>query len=223
MASLPSYTQLTGVERWRYTDPRQGPYSMVRSAGFPGVRASRGFIVGSGLGPVPLQPGRDLLEPCHLRRVELGRHRVVDAHLGAGLVAHYARRTERLDGWFTYVSFALGGEAGARLAGRLGMKASSSTLLRRLHGAALASLPPPEVIGVDDFALPKGISCGVVRGFGTFMTGLKREQSAVAAALLLTYGNGQTEGQVSCLKTLKGQMYGRASFGLLRRRFLGVV
>ncbi len=41
-------------------------------------------------------------------------------------------------------------------------------------------------------------------------------------ALSLPYSNGQTEGQVNRLKTIKRQMYGRASFELLRRRFLGV-
>ena len=34
-----------------------------------------------------------------------------------GVVAHYARQTKRLDELFTHVSFALGGEAGARLLG----------------------------------------------------------------------------------------------------------
>jgi transposase len=64
------------------------------------------------------------------------------------------------------------------------------------------------------------LSCGV-KGFETFAMGLKRERPAVEAALRLPYSNGQTEGQVNRLKTIKRQMYGRASFGLLRRRFLG--
>lgn len=66
----------------------------------------------------------------------------------------------------------------------------------------------------------ESLSCGV-KGFETFAMGLKRERPAVEAALRLPYSNGQTEGQVNRLKTLKRQMYGRASFGLLRRRFLG--
>jgi transposase len=72
------------------------------------------------------------------------------------VVEPYARRTARLREILLLVGFALGGEAGARLTERLGMKASPSTLLRRLHSAALPSFPPPEVIGVDDFALLKG-------------------------------------------------------------------
>jgi len=69
--------------------------------------------------------------------------------------------------------------------------------------------------------LEEALSCGVA-GFETFAMGLRREQPAVEAALSLPYSNGQTEGQVNRLKTIKRQMYGRASFGLLRRRFLGV-
>lgn len=69
--------------------------------------------------------------------------------------------------------------------------------------------------------LKDSLSCGV-KGFETFAIGLRREQSAVEAALSLPYSNGQTEGQVNRLKLIKRQMYGRANFELLRRRFLGV-
>lgn len=69
--------------------------------------------------------------------------------------------------------------------------------------------------------LKESLSCGV-KGFETFAMGLRREQPAVEAALTLPYSNGQTEGQVNRLKMIKRQMYGRASFELLRRRFLGV-
>jgi transposase len=68
--------------------------------------------------------------------------------------------------------------------------------------------------------LQRSLSCGV-KGFETFAIGLRREQPAVEAALSLPYSNGQTEGQVNRLKLVKRSMYGRASFELLRRRFLG--
>jgi transposase len=51
-------------------------------------------------------------------------------------------------------------------------------------------------------------------------TGILRDFDAVRAALTLPYSNGQTEGQVNKLKSLKRQMYGRATFEVLRRRVL---
>jgi transposase len=56
--------------------------------------------------------------------------------------------------------------------------------------------------------------------FRAFAAGLRRDRAAVAAALDSPWSNGQTEGQVTRLKLLKRQMYGRASFALLRHRFL---
>jgi|SRR5688572_16397578 len=51
-------------------------------------------------------------------------------------------------------------------------------------------------------------------------TGIGQDLSAVQAALTLPYSNGQTEGQVTRLKLLKRQMYGRANLDLLRQRVL---
>src|SRR5712691_1206284 len=51
-------------------------------------------------------------------------------------------------------------------------------------------------------------------------TGIAQDFSAVRAALELPYSNGQTEGQVTRLKLLKRQMYGRANLDLLRQRVL---
>ena len=56
-----------------------------------------------------------------------------------------------------------------------------------------------------------------LRSFGK---GLQEDKAAVRAALSTPWSNGQVEGQVNRLKTLKRQMYGRANFDLLRKRFL---
>jgi transposase len=53
-----------------------------------------------------------------------------------------------------------------------------------------------------------------------FGKGLQEDEAAVRAALESPWSNGQVEGQVNRLKTLKRQMYGRAKFDLLRQRFL---
>ena len=56
--------------------------------------------------------------------------------------------------------------------------------------------------------------------FVTFADGLANDIAAVRAALELDWSNGQLEGQVNRLKLIKRQMYGRASFDLLRIRVL---
>ena len=59
-----------------------------------------------------------------------------------------------------------------------------------------------------------------VEGFDTFATGLRQDYAAVGAALTEPWSNGQAEGQINRLKMIKRQMYGRASFNLLRKRVL---
>jgi transposase len=59
-----------------------------------------------------------------------------------------------------------------------------------------------------------------VRALTTFAAGLRQDGAAVRAALTLPWSSGQAEGQINRLKFLKRQMYGRASFELLRRRVL---
>ncbi|HEY0969364.1 MAG TPA: ISL3 family transposase [Gemmatimonadales bacterium] len=62
-------------------------------------------------------------------------------------------------------------------------------------------------------------ACGI-RAVETFARGLEQDGAAVRAALSTPWSNGQTEGQITKLKLLKRQMYGRANFDLLRRRAL---
>jgi hypothetical protein len=59
-----------------------------------------------------------------------------------------------------------------------------------------------------------------IRAVTTFAAGLTPDRAAVTAALTTPWSNAQTEGHVTKLKLLKRQMYGRASFELLRRRVL---
>jgi transposase len=54
----------------------------------------------------------------------------------------------------------------------------------------------------------------------TFAAGLEQDGAAVRAALTTHWSSGQAEGQITRLKLLKRQMYGRAGFDLLRRRVL---
>jgi len=67
--------------------------------------------------------------------------------------------------------------------------------------------------------LDDALTCGV-RAVETFARGLAQDGAAVRAAFTSPWSNGQTEGQITKLKLLKRQMYGRANLDLLRRRLL---
>nr|WP_263453966.1 transposase [Streptomyces griseocarneus] len=54
----------------------------------------------------------------------------------------------------------------------------------------------------------------------TFVNGLERDLVAVTAGLTLPWSSGVVEGHVNRIKMIKRQMYGRAGFGLLRKRVL---
>jgi len=53
-----------------------------------------------------------------------------------------------------------------------------------------------------------------------FANGLTGDLVAIKNAFRLPWSNGPVEGNVNKLKTVKRQMYGRASFNLLRRRLI---
>ena len=55
---------------------------------------------------------------------------------------------------------------------------------------------------------------------GSFAQGLRQDEAAVRAALTLPWSSGAVEGNVTRLKLIKRQGYGRAGFDLLRARVL---
>lgn len=56
----------------------------------------------------------------------------------------------------------------------------------------------------------------------SFAAGITRDRPAVAAALTQPWSNGQTEGQITRLKLVKRQMFGRGKLDLLEARMIGV-
>ncbi|MFO1126568.1 MAG: ISL3 family transposase [Methylocystis sp.] len=55
----------------------------------------------------------------------------------------------------------------------------------------------------------------------SFANGVIKDRAAVAAAITNIWSNGQTEGQITKLKLIKRQMYGRAKLDLLEARLFG--
>lgn len=61
-------------------------------------------------------------------------------------------------------------------------------------------------------------STSLVASFGN---GVRRDEAAVRAAIVSRWSNGQTEGQITRLKLVKRQMYGRGKIDLLQARLIG--
>jgi hypothetical protein len=86
------------------------------------------------------------------------------------VVAPYSRTTERLTVLLRAIAFALGGEAGDRLAKRIGVSTSPATLISLIRRTPLPNPPAARILGVDDWAHRKG------RSYGTAIVDLERHR-----------------------------------------------
>ena len=87
-----------------------------------------------------------------------------------GVLAPWARRTARLDGLVHHLGLALGGRPGASFAKRLMLPVSNDTLLRVVPRRGCPEAPPPNVIGIDDWAWRRN------HRYGTIICDLERRR-----------------------------------------------
>lgn len=65
------------------------------------------------------------------------------------------------------------------------------------------------------------IAAAIDSPLSSFAKGIIADRDAVQAAIIQPWSNGQTEGQITKLKLVKRQMYGRANIDLLEARVIG--
>jgi transposase len=110
-------------------------------------------------GDVPVD-GRRVMVVARLRRLRcpvLGCRVQTFREQVPGVLARYQRQTSRMAGQLAAVARELAGRASARLLPALGVPVSRDTALRALLQIPLSLLRVPRVLGIDDFALRRGL------------------------------------------------------------------
>lgn len=113
--------------------------------------------------------------------------------------------------------------------GRATLTKSESVLIAAIEEGVPALVEARQIIA--DFydmvrrkaasSLPSWIERACHSLVASFGNGVRKDEAAVLAAVTSAWSNGQTEGQVTRLKLVKRQMYGRAKIDLLQARLLG--
>ncbi|WP_449343003.1 transposase [Telmatocola sphagniphila] len=97
--------------------------------------------------------------------------------------------------------------AGSEFQGPIDLTLAFATLLRGKQESAFSE------------GLQK-VEASTVLELKRFAQSLRNDEAAVRAAVTLPWSNGQEEGQVNRLKSIKRAMFGRAKFDLLKARVI---
>jgi transposase len=108
-------------------------------------------------------------------------------------------------------------------------KAETITVAAIENGVALVAEARDAIVAFQDMIRRKatteldawldGAKDGLVAAFAS---GIIKDKAAVTAAIVSSWSNGQTEGQICKLKLVKRQMYGRDNIDLLQARVIGL-
>jgi transposase len=99
-----------------------------------------------------------------------GCHRKIFTERFSDLTVAYGRQTNRHRGALKQIGYALGGEAGFRIASQLGIASSADTILRVVKQDVPSAVTDVRALGVDDWAWRKG------QRYGTILVDLERHQ-----------------------------------------------
>ncbi|MGT2428645.1 ISL3 family transposase [Cupriavidus basilensis] len=122
---------------------------------------------------------RPMLEQRVVLAIEVRRFKCMNANCHRrtfaenihALAGRYQRRTRSQARALHALGHALGGEAAARLADALGLRASADTVLRELRRVPERKRKPrPRVVGIDDWAIARG------HQYGTIIVDLERRE-----------------------------------------------
>jgi len=157
------------VERWLVDDGRvtiiarpEEPYVTCPSCDRPSVRVHSSYE--RRLADLPWQ-SRTVELRVRVRRLRCANDacaRRVFAERLPSLAAVQARRTDRLRAVQQDIGLALGGLPGARLARRMAVPVSASTVLRLIRATAAPAPGAPRIVGLDDWAWRRGTRYGTI-------------------------------------------------------------
>jgi transposase len=113
--------------------------------------------------------------------------------------------------------------------GRDHLSTSESVTIAAIEAGVPLLVEAREIISVFQAMIRKKIVAGLEPWLArasssliaSFASGVVKDRTAVVAAISSPWSNGQTEGQITKLKLVKRQMYGRGKIDLLQARLVG--